>query len=98
LMDRCGRHNLPNVLDYYVDIGWISEEAKINLLEYSNGITEEKPEQDDRDIKELPSKDHIQSFLFIQKLKGNSFDKHFLDRIEDKITRMTKKIDYRYNR
>lgn len=94
LVDRCGRSHLPEILDYYVDIGWISEDAKISLIDYSNGIKEEKKNQkEDKKISDLPSKDHIQSLIFIQKLKGNKFDKHFLDRIDSELSRMTKKID-----
>ena len=43
LIDKSGRMHLPEVLDYYVDIGWISEEAKIVLMDYSNGITFQFP-------------------------------------------------------
>ena len=46
LVDKCGHSNLPTILDYYVDIGWISDEAKISLLDYSQGITEEKNKED----------------------------------------------------
>jgi len=98
LIDKCGRDNLSDILDYYVDIGWISQEAKINLLDYSNGIKEEKTgdsSSTSRNITDLPSKDHIQSFVYIQKLKGNQLDKHFVDRIEGELNRITKKLDNR---
>jgi len=93
LVDRCSRSNLSEILDYYVDIGWISDEAKIKLLDYSNGITEENKKTDVKKISDLPSKDHIQSLIFIQKLKGQDFDKHFIDKVDSKLSRMTKKID-----
>lgn len=94
LIDRCGRSYLPEILEYYVDIGWISDEAKIRLIDYSNGITEEKKEgTSNKKISNLPSRDHIQSLIFIQKLKGRDFDKHFIDRIENEISRTIKKID-----
>lgn len=95
LIDKCGRPNLTNILEYYVDIGWISQDAKINLIDYSNGITEKdrKGETARKHITDLPSKDHIQSFIYIQKLKGIQFDKHFIDRIESELSRITKKTD-----
>ena len=95
LIDKCGRDNLSSILDYYVDIGWISQNAKISLIDYSHGITEveKNGEITRRDITDLPSKDHIQSFIFIQKLKGKQFDKHFIDRIDSELTRITKKLD-----
>lgn len=95
LIDKCGRSNLPDILDYYVDIEWISEDTKINLIDYSNGITEEniKGETVRRKATDLPARDHIQSLLFIQKLKGRQFDKHFLERIDGEISRLNKKLD-----
>jgi len=98
LIDKCGRDNLSNILDYYVDIGWISTDAKINLIDYSHGIKEENKKGDNipgENITNLPSKDHIQSYIFIQKLKGKQFDKHFIDRIDNEINRLTRKIDDR---
>ena len=99
LIDKCGHSNLSAILDYYVDIGWISQDAKITLIDYSQGITQEniRSEEKKRLINDLPSKDHIQSFLFIQKLKGKNFDKHFIERIDNEIIRLTKRVDnYRF--
>jgi flagellar protein FlaD len=95
LIDICGRSNLTNILDYYVDIGWISQDAKLNIIDYSKGITEKnkKDETTKKEITNLPSKDHIQSLVYIQKLKGMQFDKHFIDRIESELSRISKKID-----
>lgn len=94
LIDKCGRDNLTNILDYYVDIGWISEDAKISLIDYSHGITEDVKKADiNKKISNLPSKDHIQSLVFIQKLKGNKFDKHFIEKIDSELSRITKKLD-----
>lgn len=94
LIDKCGRPNLTNILDYYVDIGWISDDAKMSLIDYSQGITDKvnKEETIKKQINDLPSKDHIQSLIYIQKLKGMKLDKHFIDRIESELSRITKKI------
>jgi len=95
LIDKCGRDNLSVILDYYVDIEWISEDAKISLLDYSQGITEEQNEEEkkDKNLTNLPAKDHIQSLLYIQKLKGIQFDRHFLDRIEGELSRISRKLE-----
>lgn len=93
LIDKCGHQNLSNILDYYVDIGWISDDVKITLIDYSQGITgDNNLEIPTKDVSNLPSKDHIESLIFIQKLKGIQFDKHFIDRIEGEISKITKKI------
>ncbi|MEA3457805.1 MAG: FlaD/FlaE family flagellar protein [Candidatus Thermoplasmatota archaeon] len=95
LIDKCRRSYLSDILDYYVDVGWISEDAKISLIDYSSGITEERKKEGtvSKGASDLPVRDHIQSLLFIQKLKGKQFDKHFLDRIDGDISRMMKKLD-----
>ena len=97
LIDKCGRTHLSDVLDYYVDIGWISVDAKISLIDYSHGITEEEKKGETPRVSDLPARDHIQSLMFIQKLKGRRFDKHFLDRIDGEISRITKKLDNYHN-
>ncbi len=103
LVNRCGRENLSNVLDYYVEIDWITDDVKISLLEYSQGITEAKNQKDDSSSKnkqqtsELSSKEHIQSYLYIQRLKGRKFKKHFVERINGELARIEKKIDMYYH-
>jgi flagellar protein FlaD len=94
LIDKCGRDNLSNILDYYVDIGWLSQDAKISLIDYSHGIQEEKKrDETGKSVTDLPSRDHIQSLIYIQKLKGIQLDRHFIDRIDGELTRITKKLD-----
>jgi len=95
LIDKCGHFNLSAILDYYVDIGWITQDAKLILIDYSNGITEDRNKLDSikKEICDLPSQDHIQSLYFIQKLKGKEIDKHFIDRIDGELTRTTKKLE-----
>ena len=98
LIDQCGYKNLDAILEYYVDINWITDDVKMGLLDYSNGIKKEKKtsaanNESKVDHTILPSKDHIQSYMFIQKLKGKKFDKHFVDRIQNDLIRLRKKVD-----
>jgi flagellar protein FlaD len=101
LIDQCGYQNLDIILEYYVDINWITDDVKLGLLDYSKGIKKENMKTttksgSSRDAKEqtiLPSRDHIQSYMFIQKLKGKKFDKHFVDKIQNDLTRLRNKID-----
>ena len=88
LVDRVGKENISKVLDYYVDIGWITDDVKIKLLEYCEGITEETKER-----RNLVAKDHIQSFLYIQKLKGKDIDEHFLGKIERDLNKLNKNLE-----
>ena len=93
LVDKVGKEKLTDVLEYYVDIGWISDKVVMNLVEYSEGITEEPEHKEFPGKNELQSKDHIQSLLFIQQLKGEQPDSYFLHRIERRINKMTKHLN-----
>jgi len=100
LVNRCGHDNLAHVLDYYVEVDWITDDVKISLLEYSTGITEGKDVKSDSSSKkkeqktaDLHSKDHIQSYLYIQRLKGKKVEKHFVERINGELARIEKKVD-----
>jgi len=98
LVNRCGHENLAHVLDYYVDVDWITGDVKISLLEYATGITEGKDNSEASKKKngkssDLPSKDHIQSYMYIQRLKGKKFEKHFVERINGELARIEKKVD-----
>ncbi len=88
LMEKVGRNNLTEILEYYVDIGWISEEVSSKMVDYANGIDYyvEKPTW-----KLLPN-DHTKSLLFIEQLRGRKIDKNMISRLErdiDKITHST---------
>jgi flagellar protein FlaD len=92
LVDKVGRDNLTDILEYYVDIGWISERIVMNLVEYSEGITEESGHRELAGTNDLQAKDHIQSLLYIQRLKGLHPDGYFLHRIERKLNKMTRNL------
>ncbi|MEM0492791.1 MAG: FlaD/FlaE family flagellar protein [Candidatus Thermoplasmatota archaeon] len=93
LVDKAGKIHLPEVLSYYVDIGWISDDVRFDLLEYSKGIIEE-PSQNDtkRDSYSLSTRDHIQSLLFIQKLKGQQIDDRFMNKIDREMEKISKSL------
>ncbi len=104
LVNRCGHEHLANILDYYVEVDWIADDVKISLLEYATGITEGKIENSESHSKDkqgkhfhLHSKDHIQSYLYIQRLKGKKFEKHFVERINGELARIEKKVETYYH-
>jgi len=92
LVDRTGKNNLGNTLGYYVDIGWISEDVRLDLINYSKGITED-PAQAGSHQPQLPTKDHLQSLLFIQKLKGIQLDDRFLNKIDREMEKIVKSLE-----
>jgi flagellar protein FlaD len=88
LLEKVGRNNLTEVLEYYIDIGWISEEVCEKMIAYANGIDYyvERPTW-----KLLPD-DHTKSLMFIEQLKGKKLDKTMLSKLErdvEKVVRST---------
>lgn len=84
LMEKVGRNNLIDILEYYVDIGWISEEVSSEMLDYASGIDYYV----ERPTWKLLPEDHTRSLLFIEQLRGRKLDKNLISRLErdlDKI-------------
>ena len=92
LVDKLGKSKLPDILGYYVDIDWISDDVRLDLMKYSKGITDDG-KKDASGSMTLPTKDHIQSLLFIQKLKGIELDERFIWRIDREMEKMGKNLD-----
>lgn len=86
LLEKVGRNNLAEVLEYYIDIGWISEEVCSKMIAYANGIDYyvERPTW-----KLLPD-DHTKSLMFIEQLKGKKLDKTVLAKLERDMERVVR--------
>lgn len=84
LLEKVGRNNLSEVLEYYIDIGWISEEVCEKMIAYANGIDYyvERPTW-----KLLPD-DHTKSLMFIEQLKGRKLDKTMLSKLERDVEKV----------
>ena len=86
LMEKVGRNNLIDILEYYIEIGWISEEVSSTMMDYANGIDYYV----ERPTWKLLPEDHTKSLMFIEQLKGKKIDKNLISRLErdlDKIIR-----------
>ncbi|MFO7678326.1 MAG: FlaD/FlaE family flagellar protein [Thermoplasmatota archaeon] len=92
LVDKLGKNNLADILGYYVDIDWISDDVRLDLIKYSKGISDDK-ETVKKASHNLSTKEHIQSLLYIQKLKGQHMDEKFIWKIDREIEKMSKSIE-----
>jgi len=92
LVDKIGKEKLPELLGYYVDIDWISDDVRLDMIKYSKGITDNS-KKDTTHQPNLSTKDHIQSLLFIQKLKGIELDDRFIFRIDRQMEKMARSIE-----
>lgn len=92
LLKMVGPNNLPSILDYYIEIGWISETARLDLLAYASGLgfAEEKPDW------KMSTEDHLKALWFIDQLCGHKTDKTRLFRVNHEIEKMHKGIDVLY--
>ncbi|RLG22049.1 hypothetical protein DRN74_01395 [Candidatus Micrarchaeota archaeon] len=72
LISKVGHQGLERVLDYYVVVGWISEDVKQQLITYSKGIrVPDEPVYDTEvSMPKLDAKDHEESLRYIGKIKG----------------------------
>ncbi|ASA77770.1 FlaD/FlaE family flagellar protein [Thermococcus sp. 5-4] len=82
LIDRVGMQNLEDVLEFYYQIGWISEDVLNTLLRYAEGIRPHHREPDWRPDEKLTIQDHLVSLLFIERLRGVRITRELLDAIE----------------
>ncbi|WP_406659846.1 FlaD/FlaE family flagellar protein [Methanolobus sp. ZRKC3] len=92
LMERVGRNNLMDALDYYVDIGWISEDVRAEIMAYARGIDYyvEKPTW------RLLPEDHTKSLLFIERLCGRKIDRNMLSSIDREMSKVKHGLEELY--
>ncbi|MFA4934457.1 MAG: FlaD/FlaE family flagellar protein [Candidatus Methanoperedens sp.] len=86
LLEKVGRNNLTDILEYYVDISWISEEVSSVMMDYAWGIDYYV----ERPTWKLLPEDHTKSLMFIEQLRGKKIDKNLISKLErnlDKIIR-----------
>ncbi|WP_406671060.1 FlaD/FlaE family flagellar protein [Methanolobus sp. ZRKC4] len=92
LMERVGRNNLMDALDYYVDIGWISEDVRAEVMAYARGIDYyvEKPTW------RLLPEDHTKSLLFVERLCGRKIDRNMLSSIDREMSKVKHGLEELY--
>jgi len=88
MIERVGRENLPRLLEYYVDINWISEEVMNTILNYARGFSSQKESYEVKRLVDLNATDHIRSLLFIEKLRGNPINRALLMSLEREIAKI----------
>jgi len=95
LYERVGSSNMVDVLDFYYNLGWISDKAISKLLKFSKGIYVEDDEIESESGR-LTITDHLVSLLFIERLNGKKISGEMLDRIEWEIRRIKKGAEQYY--
>lgn len=70
MLERVGHNNLPRLLDYYENLGWISMEVSDKLIE----LAETQKQRYVGPSWTLSAEEHRISMLYIEKLQGKPVD------------------------
>ena len=84
LLEKVGRNNLAEILEYYIEVGWISEDVSSKMMTYANGIDYYV----ERPTWKLLPEDHAKSLMFIEQLTGKKIDKNMLSRLERDVEKV----------
>ncbi|HEC57263.1 MAG TPA: hypothetical protein ENI32_05205 [Candidatus Syntrophoarchaeum butanivorans] len=84
LLERVGRNNLLEALNYYVHIGWISKELRNQAMEYAAGMDYYKDKAEWR----LSPEDHKKSLLFIEMIRGREIDMITVNLVEQEVMKL----------
>ncbi|WP_292461136.1 FlaD/FlaE family flagellar protein [Methanothermococcus sp.] len=95
LSERVGYSNIADILEFYYNLGWLSDKAVLGLLKYLKGIKTGN-EEIDEPSGNLTIADHLVSLLFIERLNGKKISSELLDRIEWEIRRIKKGVEQYY--
>ncbi|ADC69940.1 flagella protein [Methanocaldococcus sp. FS406-22] len=90
LISKSGVTYLPDILDYYNKIGWISNKVILKLLRFAKNMKITYDEEELRPRDKLSPSDHIVSLLYIEKLAGRPIDPEVLEMLEIEIRRIKK--------
>ncbi|MHC1602255.1 MAG: FlaD/FlaE family flagellar protein [Methermicoccaceae archaeon] len=91
LMERAGRNNLPDLLEYYVELGWISGDVGYELLSYARGIDYFV----EKDSWKLSADDHVKSYWFVRKIVGKPIKRSELKMLRKEIESAAERIEQR---
>ena len=92
MIERVGYDGLNDLLDYYVDIGWISEDVMFDVIRYAKGIKLYHEKSDWRPVGYMNVQDHIMSLLFIEALRTGRLNRDLLLEVERQIYRIKKEV------
>ncbi len=93
LLERVGHTGLENVLEYYVDVGWVSDEVLSRMLRMAKGVKTIHDDAEWRPQGFMTAQDHIQSLLFIERLRGRMVDRNLLDHIDREVSRIKRRSE-----
>ncbi len=92
LVNTFGIKRMADILDFYVDIGWISKKVKDLLINYSRGyVLREGHMIEEPDTPTL--RDHFKSLIFISKLSGHDLNLEEVERLVKDVEELEKDVN-----
>ena len=85
LISRVGRKNLPDLLEYYESIGWISRDVREQLFEMASGVSVKEGFAPDW---KLNAGDNLKALQFIEQIRGRPVKKSELEEIDRKVEKI----------
>ncbi len=70
LLSRTGEENMGEAVQLYLELGWIDEALGNKMLLIAKGLAAPQNEEIKNKSSKLSAKDHIQSLIFIERLKA----------------------------
>jgi len=92
MIERVGYDGLEDLLNYYVDINWISDNVLFTVLRYAKGIKLYHESSDWRPVGYMNVQDHITSLLFIEALRTGRFNRELVLEVEREIYKIKKEV------
>ncbi len=92
LVNTFGIKRMADILDFYVDIGWISKNVKDLLINYSRGyVLREGHVINEPETPTL--RDHFKSLIFISKLSGHDLNLEEVERLVKDVEELEKDVN-----
>jgi flagellar protein FlaD len=85
LISKIGRKSLPDLLEYYESIGWISREVREQLSEMASGVSVKEGFAPDW---KLNAGDNLKALQFIEQIRGRPVKKSELEEIDRKVEKI----------
>lgn len=92
LVNTFGIKRMADIMDFYVDIGWISKNVKDLLINYSRGYVLREGHMVEEP--ETPTlRDHFKSLIFISKLSGHDLKVEEVERLVKEVEELEKDVN-----
>lgn len=88
IVEKVGVTHLGDILEFYNDMGWISDKVLDKLIKFSRGTRPFHQEVDWKPEEKLTARDHLLSLLFVERLRGKKVSKDMLIQLDRELKKI----------